>query len=220
MNTPRNDTGIKQVVAIVGSLFLLWLIYFGSYLPLKKSETFIITLQSMDNMRSIDDVKMAFNEVFAIPSPIGQGEAIRHFSSVILSTVQRFSAAQAPATEELLRYVESLYAPMMQDGRGMSFGQNLFVLGSMNEVAYVQTRNPKYLATSEKYYSLGHEMAPNRPQFLYGLFDLYRLQGDVDKTTAIANQITTLWPTDTKTQQLLDEFLKKRQLNTGAVKAK
>lgn len=210
MNTPNNSNGIKQVIAVVASLFLIWLIYFGSYLPFKKSQTFILTLQSMDSMRSIDDVKAAFDVVFDNPSPIGQEEVLRHFSSVILSTVQRFSAAQVPATEQLLQYVESRYQPIMARERGMSFGQHLFILGSMNEVAYVQTKNPKYLEASKKYFLLGNELAPRRPQFLYGLFDLYRLEGDLGKATEIANEILRLWPNDTRIQQLIADFAKKK----------
>jgi hypothetical protein len=209
MNSSENKKIIRQVIAVVASVFLVWLIYFGSYLPLQKSKKFIATLQSMDQMRSVQEVEQAYDIPFSIPSPIGQEEIVRHFSGVILSTIQRFGPERASTTAELVKYVTDNFQPIMSRQRGMSFNQNLYILGSLNEIAFVQTKNPTYLADAQKYYSLGHELAPKRPQFLYGLFDLYRIEKNIPKTTEIADQILTLWPTDTKTKSLLGDFLSK-----------
>src|SRR3989344_2979108 len=105
MNSSDNRKIARQVIAIAASAFLVWLIYFGSYLPWQKSRTFIFTLQAMGQMRSVEEVKNAFNVAFSIPSPIGQEELVRHFSSVILSTVQRFGPDRASTSIELVDYI-------------------------------------------------------------------------------------------------------------------
>ena len=53
----------------------------------------------------------------------------------------------------------------------MSFGQDLYLMGAINETAYAHTGNPAYLAAAQKYYEEGVALGPNRPQSLYGLFD-------------------------------------------------
>lgn len=214
MDKEKNDLK-KQGIAVVGSIVLCFLIYYGSYLPFKKSETFITTLKGMDSLRSVEDVEVVFDEVFDIPSPIGQEEVIRHFASVILSTIQRFNASQVPASEQLVSYIEKKYQPIIESERGMSFNQNLFVLGSLNQIVFLQTKNPKYLAAAETYYTKGVERSPKRPQFLYASFDLNRIKNDSDKVREIANKILTLWPEDQNTKKAAEEFLKKSGSSLG-----
>jgi hypothetical protein len=209
MKNPQENKTIRQVIAVAASVFLIWLVYFGSYLPYQKSKSFIMTLQSMGDMHSMQDVEDAFDVPFSNPAPIGQEEVVRHFTSVILSTLQRFNGDQVSTTVDLVNYVTDVYKPIIDRGRGMSFNQNLYILGSLNEVAFIQTKNPQYLVDSEGYYSKGHELSPKRPQFLYGLFDLYRIENNATKTQDVANQILTLWPNDEKTKTLLNEFLVK-----------
>ncbi|MEK7188174.1 MAG: hypothetical protein AAB691_05015 [Patescibacteria group bacterium] len=204
MKTQDDNKMTRQIIALVGSAFLLWTIYFGSYLPLQKSKAFIITLQSMDQMRSLDDVKRAFATPFDIPSPIGQEEVVRHFASVILSTIQRFEPDQASTSVELVGLVKELFDPIITRQRGMSFDQNLYVLGSMHQVVALQTKDPQYLEKAEEYLTLGRQLAPHRPQFLYGLFDLYRLQGDNAKALEVANTIIQLWPMDDRVKAYLE----------------
>jgi hypothetical protein len=97
----------------------------------------------------------------------------------------------------------------------MSFGQNLYLLGALNEVALVKTRDPKYLVAAKRYFLMGLERGPKRPQFLYGMFDVYRAEGDVVKTQEIANQILAQWPTDERTRQALAEFLERANASRG-----
>ena len=172
----------------------------------------------MGQMTSVAEVEQAFEIPFSIPSPIGHEEIVRHFSSLILSTVQRFGPEQTSATVELVNHAVESFRPNLDRQRGMSFNQNLYVLGSLNQVAFLQTKDAKYLEEAKKYYLLGHELSPKRPQFLYGLFDLYRIEGDVEKTTEVTNQILSLWPNDERTKKLFGEFLTSKGISTTTKK--
>ena len=61
---------------------------------------------------------------------------------------------------------------------------------------------------AQKYYEEGVALGPNRPQTLYGLFDVYRAEGNVASTTAIGEKILSNWPTDTSIATGLQSFLK------------
>ena len=111
--------------------------------------------------------------------------------------------------KSLSDYLTSYYDPIITYGRGMSFGQNLYLLGAINELAFVQTKQLVYLQAADTYYNKGHDLGPKRPQFLYGLFDIYRMEGNSDKVKATVDQILAQWPNDTKTRGAYEEYLKK-----------
>jgi len=196
----------KQVIAVLVSLVLVGLVYYGSYLPYKKSRSFINNLRNIDRMGTFDDVKRNFNEVYAISAPIGHEELVRHFSNIALQTVQQTGRENPDLAQSVIAYVEEIYAPILENGRGMSFNQNLFILGAINQVAFLQTGNEEYLEKGIQYFERGNELAPQRPQFLYGLFDLYRLSGQTDKAIDMGEQIISLWPNDERIQVLLGEL--------------
>jgi hypothetical protein len=85
----------------------------------------------------------------------------------------------------------------------MSFGQDLYLEGAINEIAFANTGSPTYLAAAQKWYAEGVTLGPNRPQALYGLFDVYRAENDTTDTIAVGTTILRNWPTDTNIQQAM-----------------
>ncbi len=197
----------KQIIASVLSLLLLGIAYYGSYLPLRKAQAFVAMLASKNQFASFEELKETFLRPLELPSPIGEEELIRNTANSIMRFVQ--GNGDPSVIGPLVAFAEELYRPIMERGRGMSFGQNLYLLGAMNEIALVKTQDPKYLAAAKKYFSLGLELGPKRPQSLYGMFDIYRFEGNVDGVKTIAEQILTQWPNDEKTKNALAEFLQK-----------
>jgi len=198
----------KQVVAVVISLLIVAVAIYGSYLPMRKAEIFISTLQGLQSapVSSLDELKSRLSVPLDYPSPIGQEELVRNTANNILGFVSQ--GADATSTAILISFLESYYAPIIAREKGMSFGQDLYLLGAINEMAYVHTGNPTYLVDSQKYYEQGVALGPNRPQSLYGLFDVYRAEGYIASTTAIGEKILSNWPTDTSIASSLQNFLK------------
>ena len=85
----------------------------------------------------------------------------------------------------------------------MSFGQDLYLEGAINEIAFANTGSPTYLAAAQKWYTEGVTLGPNRPQALYGLFDVYRAENDTTDTIAVGTTIMHNWSTDTNIQQAM-----------------
>lgn len=196
----------KQVIAGIVILFILFMAVYGSYLPMRKSEMFISALQSIQTqpITSLGDLESRVTPALNYPSPIGQEELVRNFANSVLGFVQ--NNTDASSTAELLGFLNTYYDPILARGKGMSFGQDVYLMGAINEVSFVKTGNPTYLGEAQQYYQEGNMLGPNRPQTLYGLFDVYRFEGNVTDTILTAQKILTNWPQDQTVQQGLAAF--------------
>lgn len=196
---------LKKAIAVSFSVFVLCVAYYGSYLPMRKSVVFIDAMQTTQSMKTIADFETGFSIPLGYSSPIGQEELVRSMANTVLSSLQRVSDPRG--VQEMIRFVEQQYAPIMERKRGMSFGQNLYLLGILNEYTFERTEQPQYLEASEKYFKEAVTLGPKRPQGLYGLLDVYRLKGDFAAAKAIAEQIVSQWPADTKTKDALNQII-------------
>ena len=198
----------KQVIATIASLLILGAAGYGSYLPMRKAEMFIATLQSLQTSQasSLGELKARLAVPLDYPSPIGQEELIRNTANNILGFLSQ--GIDPTSTAVLVSFLENYYAPIIAQGEGMSFGQDLYLMGAINEMAYAHTGNPTYLAAAQRYYGEGVAFGPNRPQSLYGLFDVYRAEGNVQSTTAVGEKILSNWPADASIAGSLQAFLK------------
>jgi hypothetical protein len=200
-----NETS-KKIIAIALVVAILSIAYYGSYLPLRKAQGFIATLQGFQTspVTSLSDLETRLSGPLDYPSPIGQEELVRNTANSILNFVQQ--SPSATATIEMVNYLMSYYNPILDRGTGMSFGQDLYLAGAINEIAFARTGDTDMLAAADKYYSEGVALGPNRPQPLYGLFDVYRAEGNVSGTIMVANTILTNWPSDSSIRQAVAQF--------------
>ncbi|MCR4328824.1 MAG: hypothetical protein NUV53_04970 [Patescibacteria group bacterium] len=186
---------LKKIIAIVATLGLVYIAYYGSYLPLHKAQEYIRTMQGLDTVRTIDELERAFSVPLDLPSPIGQEELVRNTATNVASSLAR-GVSDPEIAQELIRFVESYFEPIVLRGRGMSFGQDLYILGSLHRIAYDQGNDPVHLDAAIRFFSQGLDLSPQRPQFLYALLDVVRLKGDGESALAIAQQINAQWPND------------------------
>jgi hypothetical protein len=193
----------KQTIAVIVSLLILFVAVYGSYMPMRKAEMFIGALQSLQSQppTSVGDLESRVSPSLNYPSPIGQEELVRNLANSVLGFVQ--GSQDASSTEALLSFMDGYYAPIIARGRGMSFGQDIYLMGAIHEIAFVRTGNPAYLDLSKQYYQEGVALGPERPQSLYGLFDVYRFENDATDAESTAEKILSLWPTDTNIQSAL-----------------
>ena len=202
------DRTYQRVVAIIIVAAIFGIAIWGSYMPMRKAQMFITTLQALQTPQgqatSLTDLENKLSVPLNYPSPIGQEELVRNMANSVLSFVQQ--GGNATDTAALIGYLNSYYDPILNAGKGMSFGQDLYLEGAINEIAFAQTGNPTYLAAAQKWYSEGVALGPNRPQSLYGLFDVYRAENNVSGTLAVGTTILKNWPTDMRVQQAMALF--------------
>lgn len=201
------DRTYQKVIGIIIVAAILGVAFYGSYLPMRKAEIFISTLQNLQTSpaTSLSDLETRLSVPLNYPSPIGQEELVRNMANSVLSFVQQ--GGDASSTGELIGFLNQYYSPILDAGKGMSFGQDLYLEGAINEIAFAQTGNQTYLAGALKYYLEGNQLGPNRPQPLYGLFDVYRAEGDTADAVKVGTKIDQNWPTDTTIQQSLQQYL-------------
>jgi hypothetical protein len=196
----------KKIIAVAVSVAILSIAYYGSYLPLRKAQMFIATLQGLQTNAptSLADLENRLSIPLNYPSPIGQEELVRNTANSVLNFVQQ--SPNATSTDALVGFLMDYYNPILAQGKGMSFGQDLYLVGAINEIAFSKTGQTNFLSTAQQYYEEGEQLGPNRPQPLYGLFDVYRAEGNVASTTAVADLIIKNW-NDTTVSQALAQFL-------------
>ena len=196
-----------KIFGIIAVGFIVFTAYYGSYLPMRKSQVFIESLRSIRSASSLDEIKKIVSVSFDFPSPIGQEELVRNFTNIAMDLTNRND--DPIVISQLMDFVDEYYGPIIEREKGMSFGQDLYLLGALNEVAFLKTKDQKYFVKSKFYFEKAHELAPQRPQPLYGLLDIYRIEGNVQMVQKIANQILSQWPGDERTIGALADFLQR-----------
>jgi hypothetical protein len=202
------DRTYQRVIAIIIVAAILGIAFYGSYMPMRKAQIFIATLQGLQTRQgqatSLQDLENKLSVALDYSAPIGQEELVRNMANSVLSFVQQ--GGDATSTGALIGYLNSYYDPILSAGKGMSFSQDLYLEGAVNEIAFATTGNPTYLVAAEKWYKEGVSFGPNRPQSLYGLFDVYRAEGNTTDTVAVGTTILNNWPSDVKIHQALILF--------------
>ncbi len=198
------DPFLKKNIAVVAGILLLVIAYFSNYLPFEKSAAFIDANRQLGNVTSLQDFLKIVSTPLDASSPIGQAELVRNTGSIVSNIIRGDSGKNPAVTKALVDYMNSYYQPILAKNEGMSFCQDLYINGVIQEAAFVQTHQAEYLKAAQDIYERGIVLSPHRPQFLYGLFDVYRLKGDLPNAHRIGQEIFTLWPADTKTKALLD----------------
>jgi len=200
----------KQIIAISVSFFILVMIFYGSYLPYKKSKTFIDSLNQLKTtqIKSFEQLDNIVSSSLKINSPIGQEELVRQFLGIFTGFISQNENPEV--IDVLVKYIKTYSDPILNRGKGLSFNQDLYLAIRLYLTAYEKTKDQKYLDEAKKYAELSYSLGPKRPQVLYSLFDIYRLENNMEKAKEIGNQILNYWPDDENVKEAYDELLKKK----------
>jgi hypothetical protein len=193
----------KQIIAISMSFFILVIIFYGSYLPHKKSKAFINSLNKLkttqiQNFNQLDDI---ISSSLKINSPFGQEELIRQFLGIFGGFIGQNNSPEV--INALIKYIEAYANPILEKGKGLSFNQVLYLATRLYITAYEKTKDDKYLNDAKKYAELSYSLGPKRPQALYSLLDVYLLENNTEKAKEIASQILTYWPEDENIKDII-----------------
>ena len=216
------DRTYQRVTAVIIVAAILGIAIYGSYLPMRKAQMFIATLQGLQTQQgqatSLQDLENKLSAPLNEPSPIGQEELVRNMANSILSFVQQ--SQDASSTAALIGFLNGYYDPILNSGKGMSFGQDVYLEGAINEIAFAETGSQTYLAAATKWYQEANQLGPNRPQALYGLFDVYRAANNTADTIATGQHILANWPSDIRIQQALQQYAAVQSSTAKVVPAK
>lgn len=203
------DPFLKKNISIAAVILLLVVAYVGNFLPLRKSLNFIDANRKLNQegqVKTLDQLIALLSHPLDLYSPIGQQELVRNTTNIVFDLVKGENGKNPPVVKALMEMVDTYYSPLVAKPRGMSFNQDLYVLGLTNEAAAIQTRDVNYASKAQEVYERGLTLSPKRPQFLYGLLDVFRMKSDFQNAKRIAEEILTYWPDDQRTQRLLAQI--------------
>ncbi|KKT89077.1 MAG: hypothetical protein UY32_C0015G0002 [Candidatus Jorgensenbacteria bacterium GW2011_GWC1_48_8] len=182
---------ISAAVLIIASAAGWW---FGAYLPFQKSKRFIEVIRSGSVIKTIDELERRFNAVLDFYSPVGEAEAIGFFADQMVNVLG--TKPPADVGERLIAYTEEKARPVLENPESPELTKVFLKVASLNEVGWIIYQKEEYFRRAENYLLEGLKISPNRPQYLYGLFNLYASVGDRERVKAIGEEILRFWPND------------------------
>ena len=194
----------KQVIAVIVAATVVGAFYFGSYLPLRKSQMHIDAVLSLQSgkINTLEDFNNLFDPVLDFYSPVGQDEITQYYLGILANIINQQS--DKTVIDILARKAESRMAPILEKGKGFNFNQNLYTLGSIYKIVAIKFRDEGYYQKSVNIFQEGLKYSPNRLIFLRGLFDLYAAHGYNDKAREIGETILKYYPNEDTVKKLME----------------
>jgi len=192
---------VKKIVIIVAVFFAVLGIYFGAYLPYKKANAFIGKIRLLQSVKSIDELKFHFNEVLGMGSPVAQDEIVT-FTLDQLSNVIREDLPEA-INRSITDYTEEVASSVLENPRSAELTKTYLKMGIIYQKNWLFYKDPVFAAKAEDMYLKGLAISPNRPQFLYGLFDLYLSGRRMEEAKSVGEKILGFWPNDSLMEEKL-----------------
>ena len=198
------STNLKQLIALLVTVFALGLLYTSAYLPYAKSSLYIAAMQGAGGATTLEDFLKPYDTAFNFWSPVGQPEMIRFFANNVLSflTDQKQSLPEPIATALVNYTVDRIDADTLGN-KGLNYTQLVLLEASILSSYGEKYNKPDALQKAEDLYKEGENLSPRRPQFLYGLFSLYAYENKPNEARPIGEEILKYWPQDTTVSNAL-----------------
>ena len=188
------NTKLKRIIAVILSVFLSWVIVYGSILPITKSKMYIKARQTQ--VSSLSDFDKTYGNVLGFISPVGQDEIVANYLDLIDGIIAQEKNKEKPA-EALIRPLvasSSMWAePIIEKGSSFGYSQIIYNYASVYRDAALALKDKNYYEKSLQLFKLGLKASPDRQIFLYNLFDLYTAVGDKENARIVGNRILEVY---------------------------
>lgn len=167
-----------------------------TYRSFSKGQRYIQAVQAARSSTSIGEFTTIYDSVFEYRAPVSEVEITKFFGGDVIQALANGNQAEE-ISRELLGYLEA------QTNKSD-------VIQLLNLAIAHQTIIKKYgreedLRKSLEYFEAARRIAPNLPQPLYNLFDMYRAMEDFDKAREVGNVIVKNWG-DEKIKSAMEGF--------------
>lgn len=191
---------IKYIIALAVTALVIWLLYFGIYSPFMKAQLYVDVSRDSQNIHTLGDLTDTFKPAMEFPSPVGQDEVVSSYTGVLYSIVSH--QTQEAVIRAIISEAEKWAIPFLDKGKGFNYNQTLFNIGSIYEYGAIKLKDQGYFMKSLEYFKLGSMLSPGRQAFVYGLINLYQIEGDVTNLKKEVDYALTLWPSDQNLQTI------------------
>lgn len=187
---------LRQSFIIILIIAALLAIYFGSYLPYRKSALFISALNNQNQIRTVGDFKNVFDKVFNFYSPVGQEEVVKYLGYNLESIINGEKRQEA---EEGMKTL-TIY---LEEKIFNNDVQHLLTIAAIYNNLWAHYRRDEYFDKAVDYYRQALTLGSRLPHALYSLFGLYYDKRDKTAAEAVAAEILKWWPQDERIVNLL-----------------
>ncbi|MEK7574295.1 MAG: hypothetical protein AAB514_02055 [Patescibacteria group bacterium] len=200
------DNSLKKIIVVLATAIVLTLMYFGAYLPSKKSQLYIKAILAFQTgkIKSLQDFDAAFGAALNFYSPVGQDELVSYYFGNLANVVNQQNNEEI--IKALAEQAENLMKPIIKAGKGFGYSQNLYNFAVFYKIVALKLNSDVYLQKSIDLFKEGLKNSPNRYIFLEGLFDVYRIKGDKAGMKEIGEIILKYWPEKEAIRQALSTF--------------
>jgi hypothetical protein len=196
----------KKIIAGGLIAFGLYALIYGTYLPYHKSSAYVAALGNSGQATTVDQFLGPFMSAMSSPSPIGQEEIVRNFVSSVTGISGGGASKDENVVRALVAIADRFALPVIERKSALSQAQTYIALSQMYLTAYKVTNDEVYRRRGRDTLLAGLEISPDRPQFLYAMFDYEREYGSPQDTIKYGKRIVELWPSDTNTAQLVQQI--------------
>lgn len=196
----------KQVIVVVAAGFIVYILYFGSFLPIRKSQKYIRARQTQ--ITSLAQFDALYDGVLSYASPVGQDEIVSNYVSMLTEIIAEEKRKESP-NETLIRHLvgkaEEWGEPIIERGVGFNFSQFIFNMANIYQGTMIAVPDRTYYQKGVELYRLGLKYSPDRQLFLYSLFDMYRFRGDNENARKIGERIVEVYK-DERVKQVVQSL--------------
>ncbi len=198
----------KLIIAIMSSLLILTAMYYGSYLPFRKSQLYINAQVGLSKgIRSLQEFNDLFEPALNFYSPVGQDEIVSGYLRVLIGLLEKQSNKEV--VDILIKQAEARMAPILEKEKGFGLSQNIYNLASIYAISAIRFNDDVYYEKGVEMFMLGLIHSPNRAMFLYGLFNLYQFKGDEKGLKEVGETILKYWPNSSQIREIVDSISNK-----------
>ncbi|OGG39575.1 hypothetical protein A2116_00760 [Candidatus Jorgensenbacteria bacterium GWA1_49_17] len=195
------STVIKKVAIVAGIVVVAVGLYWGALLPYRKAKAFIGSVRALQSVKTVQEVESRFQEVLDIASPVGHDETVGFVVEQLTNVIR--SRPPEEVGRLIVDYAEEVSHPVLADSQSPELTKMILKMGIVYQAAWLLYADETYAGKAEELYLEGLKISPNRPQFLYGLFDLYASGGRRAEAIEIGKEIVRFWPNDSLLEQKL-----------------
>jgi tetratricopeptide (TPR) repeat protein len=183
---------LKYTTALISTIIILTLLYFGAFLPLRKAQLYINAVRGASEIRSVQEFNKLFDGVLDFYSPVGHGEVAYAYLNVLINATQ--NQQDSVIVEILLKEADRLMEPIIKADKGPAYFQALYSYGLLYELAANKFKDNGYFQKAADIYEIAYKHSPGRPTLLYGIFRTNYALGNVEKVKKITEIIARSFP--------------------------
>ncbi len=179
---------IVKTFVLIGFFILAVLsIIFGCYLPLRKSQLYIDALSLMPSVKTIQEFEANFDKSLKYYSPVGDEEVTKFLANTILQITSQQNQSEA---------IDKMLADYIEPYLFKNEVRHLLAAAQLHEALLTKYKRMEDLQKAESFFQAAYAIGPKLPPVLYGLLDVYRMEGNNEKAKQIGETILQYWPDD------------------------